>query len=359
MMAKGTLRWTAPELLQPKAQANYASDVYSLGMVLWEIGSGCLPFEKAANEMIVMGWLQQGTKEDLPVKLSDCEEEDLTGICCKCDNGSSTFNPQQGKEYCEEHGWPLEYIKVIEGCWKAPSIRLSVEAGVQNLQRLVKSDIVKVESQTQQQKAPVSKWNTLGTTSFEAFIDNFSAPSTTSTTSGTTPTASATNISNTSTADKTVAKPEMSSTVTVSPTSTTTVTNASDTTHRDMKNLEWYACGWSQSGQLGLGHNQPEVLSWTRVSFPVPFVSIACGWRHTLALDEKGEVWSWGYNADGQLGLGHNNSFNAPKKVFFFLFTQLDPIVMISAGSHHSVALTKMQEALASMILFLSIYLYE
>jgi len=33
--------------------------------------------------------------------------------------------------------------------------------------------------------------------------------------------------------------------------------------------------------------------------------SIACGSTHTVAISEQGAVYSWGYNADGQLGLGH------------------------------------------------------
>ena len=33
-------------------------------------------------------------------------------------------------------------------------------------------------------------------------------------------------------------------------------------------------------------------------------MDIACGASHTLALSDKGEVWGWGRNNFGQLGIG-------------------------------------------------------
>jgi E3 ubiquitin-protein ligase HERC1 len=35
---------------------------------------------------------------------------------------------------------------------------------------------------------------------------------------------------------------------------------------------------------------------------------IAVGVDHTLALTSSGDIWAWGNNSDGQLGLGHTNS---------------------------------------------------
>ena len=35
---------------------------------------------------------------------------------------------------------------------------------------------------------------------------------------------------------------------------------------------------------------------------------ICAGPEHSLALGSNGEVWGWGQNGNGQLGLGHTNS---------------------------------------------------
>ena len=65
----GTTRWRAPELFKRGANPNPASDVYSYGMVLWEIASRQLPFSDAADDVTVMGWIKDGEQENLP---ADC-----------------------------------------------------------------------------------------------------------------------------------------------------------------------------------------------------------------------------------------------------------------------------------------------
>jgi alpha-tubulin suppressor-like RCC1 family protein len=70
-----------------------------------------------------------------------------------------------------------------------------------------------------------------------------------------------------------------------------------------------YACGKNNFGQLGLGHNQDQ---------PIPndiadlegkgIISIVSGTDSTVALTASGEVFSWGYNTYGNLGVGHNMS---------------------------------------------------
>ncbi|MCM3273813.1 carboxypeptidase regulatory-like domain-containing protein [Paenibacillus elgii] len=53
-----------------------------------------------------------------------------------------------------------------------------------------------------------------------------------------------------------------------------------------------------------------------------------------LALRSDGTVWSWGYNAEGQLGDGTNIYKSTPTQV-----VGLHNVISISAGSHHSLAL--------------------
>ncbi len=69
--ATGTTRWMAPELLDMDAPSSptKASDVYSYGMVLWEISSREIPFNKAPNEMVATMWIANKKKESIP---SDC-----------------------------------------------------------------------------------------------------------------------------------------------------------------------------------------------------------------------------------------------------------------------------------------------
>ncbi len=66
--------------------------------------------------------------------------------------------------------------------------------------------------------------------------------------------------------------------------------------------------GWSQYGQLGnadieIGPNSYEKTA-VRVSGldDVVITEISTGYYHTMALDDQGRVWAWGWNGFGQLG---------------------------------------------------------
>lgn len=62
----GSLLWMAPELFQRRAKQTEASDIYSLGVMLWEIASRQLPFQDAANDSLIRLWVSQGDREDIP-----------------------------------------------------------------------------------------------------------------------------------------------------------------------------------------------------------------------------------------------------------------------------------------------------
>src|SRR5262249_41509438 len=55
--AKGTPQWMAPELFEDEPQMTEKSDVYSLGMVLWELASRQVPYAKAPNQLVIMRWI--------------------------------------------------------------------------------------------------------------------------------------------------------------------------------------------------------------------------------------------------------------------------------------------------------------
>lgn len=63
---------------------------------------------------------------------------------------------------------------------------------------------------------------------------------------------------------------------------------------------------------------------------------IACGFAHVFALSDEGELYGWGANIYGQLGLGHKNNSGTPLKVA----TEVGHVVSVAAThySHSSAA---------------------
>nr|QEM23329.1 UV resistance locus 8 [Colobanthus quitensis] len=74
-----------------------------------------------------------------------------------------------------------------------------------------------------------------------------------------------------------------------------------------------YGWGWNKFGQVGVGDNVDR-CSPVQVVFPhdQKVVQICCGWRHTLAVTEKNNVFSWGRGTNGQLGHGDSADRNLP-----------------------------------------------
>ena len=65
-VAKGTVLWMAPELFDDEPKMTTASDIYSFGMVLWELLTRKLPYTKANNQMVAARWIEKGIKEVIP-----------------------------------------------------------------------------------------------------------------------------------------------------------------------------------------------------------------------------------------------------------------------------------------------------
>ena len=68
---------------------------------------------------------------------------------------------------------------------------------------------------------------------------------------------------------------------------------------------------------------------------------VCCGHGHSLAINQFGQMYSWGQNNCGQLGLGEQTPEIVRKPV---LNTHIHNVVKLSAGHEHSLALTKTQE---------------
>ncbi|XP_070545224.1 probable E3 ubiquitin-protein ligase HERC4 isoform X2 [Ptychodera flava] len=102
-----------------------------------------------------------------------------------------------------------------------------------------------------------------------------------------------------------------------------------------------YVWGSNDSGQLGLSSSAPK-----STDRPTPLTSlqglpirqIACGGAHSFALTVSGSVYGWGKNSSGQLGLSDQKDRYFPV-LLKSLRSQM--IVYISCGEEFTVALTK------------------
>ena len=103
MNSAGTVAWMAPELFERRGQPSAASDIYSYGMVLWELLTHKIPFAKASSTDIIRQWVKDGEREDIP---GDC---------------------------------PPAWAKLIQCCWEAkPEDRIKVTEIQRELTTLVK-----------------------------------------------------------------------------------------------------------------------------------------------------------------------------------------------------------------------------
>ena len=102
-----------------------------------------------------------------------------------------------------------------------------------------------------------------------------------------------------------------------------------------------YAWGDNDWGQLGDGTNNrsniPICISDIATNL-VNIKAISAGGDHTVAIDENGKVYAWGYNGNGQLGDGTNNRSYIPICISD-ISTNLVNIKEISAGRYHTVAI--------------------
>ncbi|XP_051779370.1 probable E3 ubiquitin-protein ligase HERC4 isoform X1 [Erpetoichthys calabaricus] len=102
-----------------------------------------------------------------------------------------------------------------------------------------------------------------------------------------------------------------------------------------------YTCGCNDLGQLGheKGRKKPEQVGALDAQ---NIVAVSCGEAHTLALNDKGQVFAWGLASDGQLGLsGTEECIRVPKNIKSLSEIQ---IVQVACGYYHSLALSKASE---------------
>jgi alpha-tubulin suppressor-like RCC1 family protein len=79
-----------------------------------------------------------------------------------------------------------------------------------------------------------------------------------------------------------------------------------------------YSTGANQWGQLGLGVScvvTPSVCNFTLINCNLIFCKIETGSISAFSLTNDGKLYSWGYNINGQLGLGNTTCYCVPTLV--------------------------------------------
>jgi hypothetical protein len=116
-----------------------------------------------------------------------------------------------------------------------------------------------------------------------------------------------------------------------------------------------YSFGSGEHGQLGNGRTGEHITTGNKNAFdveahPIPvrdlddkkIVDIACGQQHTIAIDEQGVVYVWGYAGYCRLGLGNQVDVLKPKAVPQFAGPNEATMgAIIAAGPSNSVVVDK------------------
>ena len=98
-----------------------------------------------------------------------------------------------------------------------------------------------------------------------------------------------------------------------------------------------FTFGRNNYGQLGTGVDR-ETLESTHIPQKVnvpPCKQVCCGTLFTICLTEDGLVYSFGFNGNGELGLGNNEIYNSPQ-----LISSLKDVEFIGVGKYDTFCKT-------------------
>ncbi|XP_059317381.1 ultraviolet-B receptor UVR8 isoform X2 [Lycium ferocissimum] len=108
-----------------------------------------------------------------------------------------------------------------------------------------------------------------------------------------------------------------------------------------------YASGLNDYGQLGVSDDRAYITEPRGVAgLPKEIVKVSAGYHHSSAITVDGELYMWGKNTNGQLGLGKKAAMvlSIPNKVECLNGVT---IKIISLGFEHSIAVTDKGETLS------------
>ena len=115
-------------------------------------------------------------------------------------------------------------------------------------------------------------------------------------------------------------------------------------------NGEVYTMGNNAEGRLGIGNRSikqcaspclVDALSAHRA------VSISCGWGHTAAVTESGELFTWGAGEQGALGLGSIETQWVPTRVNL---PQDISAISVSCGARHTAVIIQTRAAMKELL---------
>ena len=103
----------------------------------------------------------------------------------------------------------------------------------------------------------------------------------------------------------------------------------------DQNGAPW-AWGYGQYGQLGLGEETTSPPAPISMPSNAPLTSISAGGLVSAGIDGSGRGWAWGYGLTGALGNGSNDSADTPQRVSMPVDTTF---TTISAGTSYVLAI--------------------
>ncbi|KAF9162839.1 hypothetical protein DFQ26_003187 [Actinomortierella ambigua] len=104
---KGTVRWMAPELFSARPKYSTKSDIFALGMVMWEMAANCtVPFELQDDNNAIISTVKRGEREVLP----DDTPADYRHWTEKCWGQDPTSRPE-----AVEMIWDDDYEDIYAG----------------------------------------------------------------------------------------------------------------------------------------------------------------------------------------------------------------------------------------------------
>lgn len=99
-----------------------------------------------------------------------------------------------------------------------------------------------------------------------------------------------------------------------------------------------HSFGYNHQGQLGIGR---KVVSIPTVVASLPTITrVSCGILFTICLDDNGKLWSFGDNTQGQLGLPESDNYVYTPE----LVKDIPPIISVVCGGRHTLCISENED---------------